>query len=651
MKGEIMTTRYSRRSFLKGAAISAAGIAGVGTLAACGQATEAKGAGVLTYDQSIKWDGQYDVVVVGFGAAGACTSITAADEGARVLLLDKAPLGHEGGNTRYCGQIFVNGRGDVEATKAYYRSLYGEYEIDEDVFNAYTEGIANISDNFAETFELDKNQFVDCTKDSSFPLAQYVLPFSPEYPEFAVNDSVCVSMLHEGVSDAYLWGVERAAVVKRKDMIDVWLETPATRLIQEPLTKTILGVEVNRKGETLNIRATDGVVMTLGGFENNKQMIQDFLGQMDLVPFGTTYNTGDGIVMCQEIGADFWHTHAFETPMLYAGAGWPCKEGEQAVSFSVSELQSGSVIMVGTDGYRFLREDLSSRHGHVYANGEWENPKFPARMFIVYDQTQFDIAAESMWIKEELYHPTSAPTIAELGDKIGTVPGVLERTVADFNSFAAAGYDPVLQRPAETMRAFDDGPYYALELFPGLLNTQGGPRRNANAEIVDPNGNPIPHLYSSGEFGGVAANMYNGGGNMAECLIFGQIAGKNAARKKDPLGAFVIEPVESDIAYTPGTETDLEEEKTYETGENEYIGKGVGIGGNIVVKVKVIDGTIETVEVLEETETPDRGGKALKALPQEVLDAQSAQIDVISGATVTCTAFIEAVEEALGQAE
>ncbi|MEG0017002.1 MAG: FMN-binding protein, partial [Gordonibacter sp.] len=156
---------------------------------------------------------------------------------------------------------------------------------------------------------------------------------------------------------------------------------------------------------------------------------------------------------------------------------------------------------------------------------------------------------------------------------------------------------------------------------------------------------------SAGEFGGICANMYNGGGNMAECLIFGQVAGKNAAKKKDPLDAYVVEAVVSDEMYTLGKETDLEEGKSYETTPNQYLGKGAGIGGDIVVRVTVNGGKIDNIEVLDHSETPDRGGKALELLQQKALDAQSAQIDVVSGATVTSDAFKAAVEEALSQAK
>jgi predicted oxidoreductase len=72
------------------------------------------------------------------------------------------------------------------------------------------------------------------------------------------------------------------------------------------------------------------------------------------------------------------------------------------------------------------------------------------------------------------------------------------------------------------------GPFYAVELVPSMLNTQGGPRRNARAQIVRPNGDPIPRLYSAGELGSIYSYMYQGTGNIGECFAFGRIAARNA---------------------------------------------------------------------------------------------------------------------------
>ena len=72
-------------------------------------------------------------------------------------------------------------------------------------------------------------------------------------------------------------------------------------------------------------------------------------------------------------------------------------------------------------------------------------------------------------------------------------------------------------------------PFYAIELSPSMLNTQGGPRRNGSGQVVRPDGSPVPRLYSAGELGSIYSYLYQGTGNIGECLAFGRISGRNAA--------------------------------------------------------------------------------------------------------------------------
>ena len=89
-----------------------------------------------------------------------------------------------------------------------------------------------------------------------------------------------------------------------------------------------------------------------------------------------------------------------------------------------------------------------------------------------------------------------------------------------------------------------------------LLNTQGGPRRDVNAQVLDTFGNPIPHLYSAGELGGICSFQYQGGGNLAEAMVFGKIAGENAATPKDDSLPLDIETKVSSTDYDPGKNSD-----------------------------------------------------------------------------------------------
>jgi succinate dehydrogenase/fumarate reductase flavoprotein subunit len=122
---------------------------------------------------------------------------------------------------------------------------------------------------------------------------------------------------------------------------------------------------------------------------------------------------------------------------------------------------------------------------------------------------------------------TAAETLDELAEALGLDPETLTETVARWNQGAGKGWDPDFGR--ELMLApFGEGPFYAVELSPSMLNTQGGPRRNEKAQVVRPDGTPIPRLYSAGELGSIYSYLYQGTGNIGECLAFGRIAVREA---------------------------------------------------------------------------------------------------------------------------
>lgn len=644
----------SRRSFI-GLGATAAGAAALG-MAGCapktaGEKLSTTGDG-STFADTIAWDGEYDVVVIGFGAAGAVSACYAADAGAKVLLVDKAPQGMEGGNTRFCGQIILNSD-NKEAMLAYNKAMAGDFSVDEELFDVYADGLTKTKDMLRDFFGVAEEDFLDWKFDSSKqPL---IGMFAPEYPEFEGGDDLHVLTVSDNVCNSALWKTYRNKVMSMGDNIDVWYMSPATKLFQDPVSRAVIGVEIDKGGETVNVRALNGVVMTMGGFENNKQMVEDYLGLTKSAPAGTLFNTGDGVKMAMGVGADLWHMEAYEgNCFALGGISFPVGEDQHAKTFNDLRNLSGSIIVVGNGGERYLREDVYNRHGHVPSNGDWVNVKRPRNTYMVWDAAQNKLITEEYHGIPEGFEDkvVSADTIAGLEEKLGIPAGNLETTIEDFNKMANDGYDPAFKRSAETMKAFGDGPFYAIEMIQAFLNTQGGARRNARAEVVGTDGEPIPHLYSAGEFGGMTPYQYNGGGNMAECLIFGAIAGANAAEEKDPLPALPMGVV-SDIVYTQGSgshQADADPASKVTLGSGEYLGTSTKCMGNeLAVKVKMEGDKISDIEIVQQQETAGVGSKALDALPAKMIEAQSTDVDVVAGATVSSNALIDAVNNALEQ--
>ena len=309
--------------------------------------------------KKVDWHGEYDVIVVGYGASGATTSIKAADEGAKVLLLEKAPKGEEGGNSRFALQAVLSiDNEDVDKGLEYFKNLRGKFNTPSDeMIKAYLESASG---------SYDWLKYIGAENIFVFPFKEY------DYPGGDVMDI----MLIDGEAwTSSLYRTLQAAVEERKDSIEVWYESPAVELIQDPESKIIHGVKVDNNGTILNIRAKNGVVLCTGGFENNQQMIQDYLQ----LPYGyakaARYNIGDGIKMAMDVGANLWHMSNIAGPDLNVLNPETNTAFAYAIQGKKDSLSTGfatqNVIFVGADGTRFTDESVIPNHGHVNFHGTW----------------------------------------------------------------------------------------------------------------------------------------------------------------------------------------------------------------------------------------------------------------------------------------
>lgn len=540
-----MSTELTRNGFLKLAGVS------MGTaVAATASIAAADEVATCAYDQTVVWDGAYDVVVVGAGIAGMTAAISAMNEGASVLLVDKAPEDEAGGNSRVCHQLYgtVN---DVEKGMEYYSAMRGDFmSTSDEVLRVYVEGMA-ANDDWVISIGADPDQITSWARCG-------ISSYETEHPELPGGEAYEGHSVVPELVNGALFNLNLDYIKAHADKIDMWFEAPGVELVQDPETKTVLGVVIETGGERLNIKAENGVCLTCGGFENNPAMIECYLGLGGNTAFyGSKYNTGDGITMGIACGSDLWHMHNYET----AGVAGNVYAVDAAYILMLNEMTVAPSILVGPDGTRYTRESVhptAMRHGHVYVAGDWTFPAYVEGSWSIVDQAGVDATNTQDIMDDGIANGqvVKADTLAELAELTGMT--YLEDTVAIYNRYCADGLDEAFRRDPATLLPFGDGPYYAIKMnVRGILNTQGGPVRSAQAEVVDVWGEPIPHLYSAGELGGVTAHDYQGGGNIAECLVFGRIAGKNAAQPKEPLAAHGCVPVESPLTYVPGVRNDL----------------------------------------------------------------------------------------------
>ncbi|QYN54754.1 FAD-binding protein [Lactobacillus panisapium] len=604
----------------------------------------------MKIDAQTKWDGEYDVLVLGFGGAGATAARFAADKGCRVLIADAAPYGHEGGNTRYSAQHVAMAHNKEKITN-YYQQLAAPFNVDKPTLNAYLDGFVQMPSYFKEYLGI--NPFI-WSKD--YQPGDHLANKKNlcEYPEYNGSETFDFALVHNQDFDTGLWKILRQEVLSRSSQINVWLKSKAEHLLQDPENDEIVGAVITRNHKHYFIRAKKGVVLATGGFENNAQMQQDYLHVSKLTPLGTLYNQGDGITMAAEVGAKMWHMGNYESLGIvpsYVIAEKDNVRGRQISGWK--NVKEGSIIAVADDGTRFMREDAKFRHGHIYQHGDYLLPHAYDNAWLVFDHNQYQKFLQE---KEEgrlkyqdfFAKVVKADTIEALATKI-KVPGKnLVNTIARFNQFVQKGQDLEFNRAPETMAQFNDnGAFYAVRLAPAVLNTQGGPQHNEFAQVLNNDGKVIRRLYSAGELGGMCTNRYQGGGNLAECLIFGKIAGEKVAQ----LPSLTTKAASVGTLPNINDLLDGNNENQIVLQKNQYLGSSeAGIGGRILVRVTYEDQTIKNIEVLENHETEGIGAVAIARLPQEMVEQNTTAVDAISGASTTTHALKEAVSSAIKKA-
>lgn len=517
-----------RRGFLKGVGATALGVAALGAFGCAPGAAAEPGAGV----DEISWDAEYDVIVAGAGMAGVAAAITVAREGdgATCLLLEKdvAP----NGNSPFCAgfMCYVD---DAEAATSYLTQMIGS-STPEDVIRAFSEGMKENKEWILSLGAKEDELKIGEPKPNpdNKPKGEY-----PEFENSYTMGSVKFLTDTDETKHIHKFCLD---LVNESDVVDYKASTPLESLVQDPKDKTIIGVVAGGS----YYKAKKGVIMCTGGFESDPEMLVNYTGVRGYPKAGKA-NTGDGHRACAKVGADFWHMHGGALYWL------SCRDKENtkfiSPDFNFSTKEHG--ITVGTNGRRFyndfdncnngnkylngldLRTNVGYRHGITQFGGEWGHLPMPETSWFIFDA---DGLANGAFPADVSADPVTdgwaytADTLEGLAEEVGVPADELVATVATWNEFCDAGVDKAFYRPAETMVKIANPPYYAMRCVPTLLNTDGGPVRSAKGEILDPDGVPIPHLYSAGEFGSVWGHLYQGSGNIGECAAFGRISARSA---------------------------------------------------------------------------------------------------------------------------
>lgn len=572
-----MENSLTRRGFVAGgaAALVAAGLAGSSKLA---HAEETEETEELAED-SIEWDLETEVLVCGYGGAGASCAIEASDNGAQVLIIEKAAL--PGGSMARCGGCIMGAGTRVQEELGVEDSADGLYDwiqtcvnesynlCPDDIIRVYAdesgENVNWMMDLCTEycghdLFEIDwateneNAQGNEATGDEGNGVTSGCLnAVGCEYESFGISSDEAVPRCHwahsyDGASNSgpELFDPLYECINSKieEGSITVQYNTALEEFIMDD-DGAVIGVVASTDDGEINIKATKGVMLATGGFCASDSMrmrfCQDSLGY-------TTYMchdcTGDGIQAAMKIGADLYNMCNY---------------------YPIEVAQT----------YQY-----ATKYNDVY----------------------------NSWLDM---------------DETGTME-VPEKNLAECH---------------------------------------GGVRINTDAQVLDVEGNVIPHLYASGN--DVGTNIFGVPGNYPGCgcyvsfaVCYGRIAGRNLAAEEEGVNVvveadpFTDEDVVINIVEEEEEETEVDlTDATYVDGT--YDGVGQGRGGEIYITIEITDGVISVLELTDEGETVGIGGhEAIEdgTYAEQIEEAQGVDIDGVSGATLTTDGVIEALTDALSQA-
>jgi tricarballylate dehydrogenase len=484
------------------------------------------------------------VVVVGGGNAAFAAALAAAGEGARVTILERAPEAEAGGNSRFTAGAIRVAYGGVDDLRRLMPDLTDE-ECDRTDFGAYPE------DQFLD----DMGRVTDYRTD-------------PDLAEILVRRSypTLLWMREQGVRFAPIWGRQAFLVDGRfkfwggltveawgggPGLVAAWTEAArragvevrygARALSLIAGDEGVRGVRVRQDGRTTEITA-DAVVLAAGGFQANVEWRTRYLGPgWDLAKVrGSRFNTGDGLRMALEIGA--------QSRGQWSGChavGWDLnapETGDLSVGDAFQKHSYPFGIMLNAEGRRFVDEGADFRN-YTYAKYGRVILGQPGHFaWQVFDQKVKPLLRDEYRIKRVT--KVQADTLEALTGKLeGVNAAQALETLEAWNSavMTEVPFDPNVKDGRGTRglavpksnwaNPLDTPPYEAYAVTCGITFTFGGLAITPGAQVLDLDGAPIRGLYCAGEMvGGLFYGNYPGGTGLAAGAVFGRIAGTSAAR-------------------------------------------------------------------------------------------------------------------------
>ena len=484
----------------------------------------------------------YDILVVGAGNAALSAAIVAAENGAKVLVLEKSPKTLRGGNTYFTGGLMRFSYNDISEIREIIPDISDKEAKSVDV-GSYSEG--NFYDDLMRVTEgMSDPDLAELLVSRSYSTMKWMTKNKMKWQLAYGRQSFLLNGKHN-----FWGGLTVEAAGGGKGMIDQLFAISESKGVNLMYEATATDLLIDKNGGVTGLQFTDSdglhsvkakaVILACGGFEADPAMRAQYLGpDWELVKVrGSRFNTGDGIKMARRHGAAS-HGH------------WSCCH---AVAWDLNAPQFGDPlltdlyqkhsyplgIVVNSNGRRFLDEGADFRN-YTYAKYGREIIKQPGRVaFQIFDSKMKGLLRSEYFIKKVTY--SESDSIETVAKNLGINPANLIDTVDKFNSSVSDDdFDPTIldskctngiePRKSNWAVPLDTPPYLGFAVTCGITFTFGGLHINAKAQVLDTSGRPMPGLYAAGELvGGIFYHNYPGGSGLMAGAVFGKIAGESAA--------------------------------------------------------------------------------------------------------------------------
>lgn len=605
-----------------------------------------------------------EIVIVGAGGAGLAAAVEAVENGAEnVIILEKTST--TGGSMNYTS-------GSMSGAETIIQEIDGitdtkESFVEDIMKNGAQKGNETLIRAFVEEDVAAIQWLWDHgLSDNTFSMDRATGTMSVFAPEHALYSAKRTYKPSPDDKATYKCAAHEILDQAVKGMSQVTIEygTEATQLVQNEKGQ-VLSVIATVNGKTVRYDASKGVVMATGGYSGNSTLLAEFTTYGgEYLAGGASTSDGYGIYMMQEVGANIEKESLSYVPTFPMGLDVGNGPGKIAPTYT---WKAGG-ICVNQEGERFVDETLADVEAREVALEEQTN----AIQYDIFTPTIVESlqATGGSMFWDYFYAPgmpynqyvVEAASLEELAEKLGVPYENLQATVDNYNAHVESQEtDEFGRRYTEdsintynlAVNKMEGDHYYAVALKALCVMTLGGVSTNEQAQVMDTAGNVIPGLYAAGECVNMWGRFVSGGTGIMGPIVFGRIAARSIMTEELAEGYTLqssLGIISKDLFEKAEMTVDLPSfDMSTALNDGTYTSTVEGQEGPMTVEVVIAEGKINAVSLTEQHESSFTAS-AQESVPAQIVETNSLDVDIVSGATLTTTRIVTAVKNCLDEA-